>query len=74
MQLCRSLARYRTEFGRQAARNAVKLYESRPAVQSEDYRAVLDSGLEFAQMVAAFCAEQVDSAEAGAAADEDGAC
>jgi hypothetical protein len=60
LQVGRALRRNRTEFGRQAARNVVKLYESRGSVQSEDFRAALDKGLDFAAMVAAFCAERPD--------------
>ena len=60
MQLSKALSGYRTEFGRQAARNVVKLYEACGSVQSEDFRTFLDRGLDFAAMVAAFCAETPD--------------
>ena len=69
-QLARALTRHRTEFGRQAARNVVKLYESRSTVQSEDFRLVLDRGLEFAAMLTAFCADGDDEdGEEGEAAE-----
>jgi hypothetical protein len=73
VQVGRTLSRYRTEFGRQAARNVVKLYESRSSVQSEDFRAVLDRGLDFAAMVAAFCAERPDGDDKDAGAGGDAA-
>lgn len=69
VQLSKTLARFRIEFGRQAARNVVKLYEARASVQSEDFRVVLDRGLDFAAMVTAFCAESPDRARD----DDDGA-
>jgi hypothetical protein len=65
VQLGKSLSRYRTEFGRQAARNVVKLYESKNRIQSEDFQVVLERGLDFAAMVAAFCSGQPDDMEEG---------
>lgn len=65
VQLGKTLSRYRTEFGRQAARNVVKLYESKNIIQSEDFQIVVERGLDFAAMVAAFCSDQLDDLDEG---------
>jgi hypothetical protein len=71
IQIVAMLDRLRVEFGRQASRNVLKLYESRSAVLSEDFEAILRSGLAFASMVASFCAERPDDVSADGV---DGSC
>ena len=53
------------EFGRQAARNVVKLFETCPAVRSESFRPLLRHGLDFSAMVTAFCGERPDDVDGG---------
>jgi hypothetical protein len=60
LALSQVLRRFRTDFGRQVARNAVKFYEAIAAVPSEHFRVMLRSGLDFAAMVAAFCTSSPD--------------
>lgn len=63
MQVAAALRKCRVEFGRQAARNIVKLYEACATVQSEAFHSILRHGLDFASMVTAFCAEKPDELE-----------
>jgi hypothetical protein len=63
VQVADALRKCRVEFGRQAARNIVKLYEACASLQSEAFHAFLRHGLDFASMVTAFCAEKPDELE-----------
>eukprot|EP00892_Ulva_mutabilis_P012693 jgi/Ulvmu1/9797/UM056_0037.1 len=60
-----SLSRCRMEFGRQAARNVIKMYEACHAIQSESFRTLLRHGLDFSAIVTAFCAERPDDVDGG---------
>lgn len=65
VQVAGSLSRCRMEFGRQAARNVVKMYEACNSIQSESFRTLLRHGLDFSAMVTAFCAERPDDVDGG---------
>jgi hypothetical protein len=69
LALSKVLHRFRTDFGRQATRNVVKFYEAIASVQSEHFQVMLRSGLDFAAMVAAFCASSPDQEEDEESAD-----